>query len=179
LPEGVFLSNAGIVMAMIKDALSSLPARPALFIAPLLVVVVLSLYYRDQYSKCEDIRQSRSALNAMLRSIDSGERFRLADFTEFAWNRVKIAPRIKPGTISDQCPFDWDWDSGERESLLASGDLTAIVFGHQGKVVKYLELRDDEISFRGVEAELTPESAVFELSRQDGRDGGVTLTLKR
>ena len=102
-------------MALIKDALSSLPARPALFIAPLLVVLVLSLYYRDQYHRCEQIRQSRSAFNETLRSIGSGEQFRLADFTDFAWNRVRIAARVKPGTISEQCPFDWNWDSGERE----------------------------------------------------------------
>ena len=50
-------------MAMIKDALSAVPARPALFIAPLLVVLVLSLYYRDQYNKCVDIKQTRAALN--------------------------------------------------------------------------------------------------------------------
>ena len=166
-------------MALIKDALSSLPARPALFIAPLLVVLVLSLYYRDQYNRCEQIRQSRSALNQTLRSIDSGEQFRLADFTDFAWNRVRIAARIEPGTISEQCPLDWNWESGERESLLASGRLTVIVFGHQGKVVRYLELRDDEVNFRSLDGELTPETAVFVLSRPRGLDGGVTLTVQK
>ncbi len=166
-------------MAMIKDALSSLPARPALFIAPLLVVVVLSLYYRDQYIKCDDIRQSRAALNSMLGSIGSPGEFRLSDFTEFTWNRVRIAARIEPGTISEQCPFGWNWDSGERESLLASGRLSVMVFGHQGKVVRYLELRDDEVSFRGVDGELTPQSAVFDVSRPGGSDGGVTLSLQK
>ena len=166
-------------MAFIRDALSSLPARPALFIAPLLVVVVLSLYYRDQYVKCDEIRQSRSALNTQLRSIGSAGLFRLAEFTGFDWNRVRIAARMQPGTISDQCPFDWNWDSGEREALLASGHLTVLVFGRQGRVVSYLELRDDDVSFRGVDGELTPESAVFEVSRPHGSDGGVTLTVKK
>jgi hypothetical protein len=166
-------------MAFIKDALSSLPAKPALFIAPLLVVLVLTLYYRDQYEKCVAIRQSRADLNEMLRTIDSPGQFRLADFADFAWNRVRIVSRVEPGTISDQCPLDWNWRGDERESLLGSGRLTAVIFGYQGKVVRYLELRADEVVFRDADGELTPATAIFELRRENGRDGGVTLTLKK
>lgn len=165
-------------MAMIRDALSSLPAKPALFIAPLLVVLVLSLYYRDQYNKCADIRQARTELSALLRSIGSPGEFRLADFTDFPWNKVRIVASVKPGTISNECPFDWNWSGGERESLIASGLLTAMIFGQDGQVVRYLELRGDEVSFRGADGTLTPETAIFDLSRKSGRDGGVTLTLK-
>jgi len=165
-------------MALIRDALSTLPAKPALFIAPLLVVLVLSLYYRDQYGKCVEMRQARDELNDRLRSVDSRQQFRLADFTDFAWNRVKIVASVKPGTIDDQCPFDWNWGSGERDALLASGRLVAVIFGHQGKVVRYLELRGDQVAFREADGDLTPQSAVFEVSRQ-GRDNGVTLTLQK
>lgn len=165
-------------MAMIRDALSALPAKPAIVIAPLLVVLVLSLYYRDQYNKCVDIRQSRTELNELLRSIDSGGQFRLADFADFAWNKVRIVASVKPGTISDECPFDWNWSGDERELLIASGLLTAIIFGLEGKVVRYLELRGDQVSFRVTHDNLTPETAVFDVSKQTGSEGGVTLTLK-
>lgn len=165
-------------MALIKDALSSLPAKPALFIAPLLVVVVLSLYYRDQYGKCTEIRQARDELNQTLRSIGSRGQFRLADFTDFAWNRVRIVAPVKPGTISDSCPLDWNWSGDERDVLLVSGRLVAMIFGHQGKVVRYLELRGDEVFFRLADDELTPASAVFEVSRESGPGGGAILTLK-
>ena len=63
-------------MAVIKEALSSLPAKPALFIAPVLVVLVLSLYYRDQYNKCVDIRQTRAELSQHLLSLGAPARFR-------------------------------------------------------------------------------------------------------
>lgn len=163
-------------MAMIKDALSSLPARPALFIAPILVVLVLSLYYHDQYQKCAAIKQSRTELNEFLHSLVENQQFRLADFTDFAWNKVRIVARVKPGTIGDECPFDWNWASGERDSLLNSGLLTAIIFGKQGKVVRYLELRNDEVEFRGAEGNLTPETAVFGLQPFSGNTGGFILT---
>jgi len=165
-------------MAMIKDALSTLPAKPALFIAPVLVILVLSLYYRDQYNKCVDIRQTRAELSQHLLSLGESARFRLADFTDFAWNKVRIVAAVKPGTISDTCPLDWNWPDGERDALIASGSLTAMIFGQEGQVVRYLELRADEVEFLEAEDQLTPETAVFDLQRKLGDAGGVTLTLQ-
>ena len=165
-------------MAMIKDALSALPAKPALFIAPLLVVVVLSLYYRDQYHKCVEIKQTRAELSQRLRSYPAGSTFRLADFTEFAWNKVRIVARVETGTISQTCPFDWNWASGERDALLAAGLLTAVIFGEQGRVVGYLELRADEVEFRGAEGDLTPDAAVFRVEAGAGDSSAVVLSLE-
>jgi hypothetical protein len=166
-------------MAMIKNALSAVPAKPALIIAPVLVVLVLSLYYRDQYNKCVDIKQTRAALNEQLLALGSPAQFRLADFTDFAWTKVRIVARVTPDTISDSCPLDWNWDSGERDALIASGRLAAMMFGQQGQIVRYLELRGDEVEFRGAEGSLSPQAAVFEVRRKSGDSGGVTLTLKQ
>jgi len=166
-------------MAMIKDALSAVPARPALFIAPLLVVLVLSLYYRDQYNKCVDIRQTRAALKEQLLALGSPAQFRLTDFTDFAWTRVRIVASVTADTISETCPLDWNWDSGERDALIASGHLAAMMFGQQGQIVKYLELRGDEVEFRGADGNHSPAAAVFNVVRKSGAVDGVTLTLKQ
>ncbi len=166
-------------MAMIKNALSAVPARPALFIAPLLVLLVLSLYYRDQYNQCVDIKQTRAELNEQLLALGSPAQFRLADFTDFAWTKVRIVSSVTTDTISDTCPLNWNWANGERESLIASGGLAAMMFGQQGKIVKYLELRGDEVEFRGAEGNLSPQEAVFTVLRKSDDSGGVTLTLKR
>jgi len=164
-------------MAMIKNALSAVPAKPALILAPVLVVLVLSLYYRDQYNKCVDIKQTRAALSEQLLALGSPAQFRLADFTDFAWTKVHIVPNVDRDTISDTCPLSWNWASGERESLIASGRLAAMVFAQQGQIVKYLELRGDEVEFRGAEGNLSPQVAVFDVVRKSGDAGGVTLTL--
>ncbi len=165
-------------MAMIKDALSALPAKPALFIAPILVVLVLSLYYRDQYNKCTDIKQTRVLLNERLRSMAAATEFRLEDFTDFDWNKVRIVASVKPDTISDTCPLEWNWAAGERDSLIASGLLSVMIFGQQGKVVQYLELRADEVEIHGAEGNLTPETAVFSIGGKYGDSGTITLTLR-
>ena len=163
----------------IKDALSALPSRPVLFIAPLIVVVVLSLYYRDLYNRCAEVRQYRVSLNELLNSTETSARFRLADFTDFEWNKVRIVPQVEPDTISDECPLDWNWASDERDSLIASGLLAALIFGQKGRVVKYFELRGDEVEFRGAEPGLTPETAVFDVARNIADSDRVILTLKK
>lgn len=164
---------------MIKDALASVPSRPALIIAPLLVVLVLSLYYRDQYNKCVDIRQSRAALTDHLLALDSPARFHLADYTDFAWTKVRMVASVAADTISDTCPLDWNWESGEREALIDSGQLAAMIFGQQGQVVRYFELRADQVEIRGAEGNISPQAAVFDVVRKPGNGGGVTLTLTR
>ncbi len=165
-------------MSKIRDALSVLPARPAFLIAPLIVVLVLTFYYRDQDKRCAAIKQSRAALNAHLRSLAGNDRFRLADFTDFAWNKVRIVARVEPGTISESCPLDWNWAGGERDSLLAAGLLTAIIFGSEGRVVGYLELRADEVEFQTAEANLTPDAAIFRVATDSADGGAVILELQ-
>jgi len=165
-------------LALIRDALSALPARPAVVAAPLIVIVVLSLYYWDRRDKCIDIRQARESLYRQLISMPPGSRFRLADFTDFDWNRVRVVASVAPGTISDECHLDWNWAAGERESLIETGELSTLIFGHRGRVVGYYELRRDEIAFDEIDGQLTPDTAIFDITRAPAADGGtVTLSL--
>ena len=165
-------------MSKIRDALSVLPARPALFIAPILVVLVLSLYYRDQYLKCVGIQQTRNELTAHLQTHLAGDLFRLEDFSRFDWNKVRIVTRVEPGTISESCPLDWNWPSGERDALLDSGLLSALIFGKDGQVVGYYELRADEVLFQGAEGHLTRSEAVFRIATDPSKTLPIKLELE-
>ncbi len=162
---------------MIKAALSSLPARPALIVAPVIAVLALAFYYWDLHARCSELRQQRTALTGHLQSLPSSTSFRLADFTRFAWDKVRIVVDLKGAQRSLECPFGWNWSPGEREALIESGRLSGLIFGHQESIVSYIELRGDEIVFRGVESVLTPDSAIFALARADSK-AGVVLTLK-
>jgi len=162
---------------MIKDALSVIPSRPVLFIAPVIVVLVLLFYYRDLYIKCSDIRQHRESLNELLPSLDRSAQFRLAEFTRFSWDKVRIIAKLEPDTRSIECPFGWNWSSGERESLTDAGLLSALIFAQRDLIVKYLEVRSDEVSFRGADSSLTPQTAVFSVGTNSDGGRAVTLTL--
>ena len=163
---------------LVKDALSVLPARPVLYIVPLIVVAVLSFYYWEQYNKCSNIKQFRTSLTEALHSKDLSEKFRLVGFTDFIWDKVRIAVNIKPGERNAECPFGWNWAEAERESLMASGLLTVLMFGHGESIVGYAELRSDEVEFRDVASSLTPQTAVFTLGRNSD-SGAVSLALSR
>ncbi len=163
---------------IVKDALSVLPARPVLYIVPAITVVVLSFYYWEQYTKCSDIKLFRTSLTETLHSKDLSEKFRLVEFTDFIWDKVRIAVKIKPGERNAECPFGWNWAEAERESLMASGLLTVLMFGQGESIVGYAELRSDEVEFRGVESSLTPQTAVFALGKNSA-NGAVSLTLSR
>ena len=163
---------------MINNALSVLPTRPIRFIVPLLVIGVLSFYYWEQYTKCTDIKQFRVSLTETLHSNGASAEFRLVDFTDFTWDKVRIATKIKPGERNVECPFGWNWASGERESLMDSGLLTVLMFGHGESIVGYAELRSDQVEFRGVESSLTPKSAVFTVG-ENADNKTVSLTLSQ
>lgn len=160
---------------MIKDGLSVLPTRPVLYIVPVIVIAVLSFYYWEQYSKCSDIKMFRVSLTEALHSKSENEKFRLADFTDFLWDKVRIATSIKAGERNAECPFGWNWEEGERNALMASGLLSVLMFGKGESIVGYAELRSDEIMFRGVESSLTPDTAVFTIAKNSS--GSISLSL--
>ena len=163
---------------MINNALSVLPTRPIRFIVPIIVIVVLSLYYWGQYTKCNDIRQFRTSLNESIQSKGISEVFRLADYTDFIWDKVRIASNIKPGERNAECPFGWNWEEGERESLMVAGLLTVLMFGHGESIVGYAELRSDQVEFSGVKSSLTPQAAEFTVAKNSSGNG-VSLTLSQ
>ena len=164
---------------MIKRALSVLPSRPVVVLVPLIVVLVMTFYYWDIYSKCADNNRFRTSLTGLVHSADVSVPFRLKDATSFGWDKVRIITNFEPEKRNTECPFGWNWASGERDSLIASGLLTALIFAQKGMIIKYFELRSDELAFRGTSASLTPEAAVFSIGKNSDNSGGVTLTLSK
>ena len=163
----------------VKDALSVLPARPAFILAPVIAILVLLFYYGEMYGKCSGMKQHRAALIDFLHSSASPAQFKLSEFTDFDWDTVRIVGGLKAGARSVECPFGWNWDSGERDSLIDAGLLGAMIYGYRGAIVEYLEIRTDEVAFRGVESSLSPQEAVFEVTYSGATGGGVILTLSK
>ncbi|MDH3635515.1 MAG: hypothetical protein OES20_12530 [Gammaproteobacteria bacterium] len=162
---------------MIKNALSVMPTRPIVYIVPAIVILVMSFYYGDIYAKCRGNKQFRASLNELLVATDVSGQFRLADATDFGWDRVRVVTNFKPEASGSECPFDWNWPRGERDSLIASGLLTVLIFVRRGAIVNYQELRDDEVAFHGADASLSPQAAVFSIGANPDHSGGVKLTL--
>lgn len=161
-------------MGRIRDALAVLPTKPVLVIAPLIIVLVLAFYYRDRHSKCTEMKQFRSALYESLATATAGSRLRLADYTDFDWDRVRIVTGFVPRERGSVCPFGWNWPDGERAALIEAGALTALIFGLGNQIAAYRELDDGDVAIRGVTSLLSPQTAIFKLTRDP--EGGVILT---
>jgi hypothetical protein len=93
------------------------------------------------------------------------------------WDRVRIVTDFKPESRNKECPFGWDWPDGERDSLIVSGLLTVLIFVDHAAIVEYLELRSDEVAFRGMDISLSPRAAVFTIGTNSDNNTGFTLTL--
>ena len=157
----------------IRDALSSLPTRPVLFLAPLVVVLVLSWYYRDLYNRCSQIRADRDNLSEAMLAASPGVRLRLDELTAFTWDQVRIITGYRPQSRGSECPFDWNWSAGERDALIAAGHLTALVFARDGAIVRYVELNGGRIELPRLKVGLEPAEAIFRV-----RERGVTDALR-
>jgi hypothetical protein len=162
---------------VIKEALSVLPARPIVYIVPLIVIMVMSFYYADVYSRCTAGKEFRASLNNTLMARANGSQLRLEDVTGFAWDRVRIVTGFDPERNDGACPFGWNWADGEREALIASGSLTALIFVHRAAIVEYLEVNANEVAFRGAETSISPRAAVFSIGPNPENGSGVSLTL--
>lgn len=145
-------------------------------IAPVIVIGVLAFYYWDLHARCSEIKNARGAFAEFLQSVDLPGKIRLADYTNFDWDQVRIVSAFSPRQQTVECPFDWNWSSGTREALIADGMLGIMVFMNQGRIVKYVELRADEIAFDAADKDLEPASANFLVS-PNASGTGLALSL--
>jgi len=147
---------------MIHRALNSIPARPVLYIAPLIIVLVLAFYYFSLRSECVERASQRQAFAQYVNAAaESGSALRLSDITDFPWQQVKGFVEFKPRYQTRSCPFGWDWSREQRQELIASGLLSVLIFFNKGTVSNYIEFRGDRILMEDFDKALPPDSAVF------------------
>ena len=156
---------------MIHEALNSIPAKPVLYIAPLIIVLVMVFYYSSLKNECVGrASQRQTLLQHASEAANSGSTLKLLDITDFPWQQVKGFADFKPQHKTDSCPFGWDWSSGQRQDLINSGLLSVLIFFDKGSVSKYIEFRGDRILINDFDKALTPDSAVF-TAKQTGYEG--------
>ena len=151
----------------LKDALAGLPTRPVLYLSAIVLVLGLGYHFGTTYQSCTSHAQLRENLHAAIKSSADGTvpgPVRLAQITDFPWERADILVNYKPEGSTTNCPFQWDWSREQREALIARELLTVIVFLQGGRLVNYLELRRDWTDFAEVQNPYSPETAVFKVS---------------
>lgn len=163
---------------MIHKALNSVPAKPAIFIAPVLVLLVLGLYYWNRNIECTARAEDRIAfIQKIDRAATSNGILDLAEITEFPWQQVKGFNHFKPQHRKVSCPFNWDWPGDNRQAIIDSGLLSVLIFFNEGTVSNYIEFRGDKIIMDEFEGSITRENARFSVTKQSSPDVVYDLTL--
>ncbi len=159
---------------MIRSALNSLPTKPGMVLAIIVLVGTVSSYYYDQYQRCTYQASLREQLISNI-GIKLNGTIALVDIVPFKWDRLKILKNIKPTGKLPDCSFGWDWSKGYRQSLIKGGELNMLKFTRKGVFPGYIDFRRDQINFSGTSGFYTQQSAEFTVTRQTQNSDGVLL----
>ncbi len=166
-------------MLNLKESLAGLPTRPVLYLASAVIAIGLGYHFITTYQSCRGHAELRERLEAAVAASADGTSpgpVRLSRIIDVEWDRAEILVDYKPAGSTADCPFGWDWSQKTREALIAADRLIVIVFLRGGRLVNYLELRSDRVSFVGISNPYTPETALFTVSPGAGHAGVFTLS---
>ncbi len=165
-------------MSMLHRALNSIPARPVLYIVPLVVSMVLGFYYWNLKDECTARAAQREFFRQQIQqAADSDGILRLSDITEFPWQQVKGFRSLKPQRKTRSCPLNWDWSGSERQAIIDAGLLSVIIFFDEGTISNYVEFTNDRIEIDDFEKNLTPETAIFKVQRSGAGENAYRLIV--
>ena len=97
--------------------------------------------------------------------------------TAFPWQWVKGFTAFKPRHQTKNCPFEWDWSNRQRQEIIDAGQLSVLIFIHEGAIADYIEFRSERIKIDDFEQNLTPETALFKARRVAGSTQAYQLSL--
>jgi len=163
---------------MLHRALNSIPARPVLYLVPVVVSLVLAFYYWSLKNECTGrVAQREFFSQKVQEAADSTGILKFSDFTEFPWQQVKGFAGLKPQRKTRNCPLNWDWSSEQRQEIIDAGLLSVIIFFEGRQVSNYVEFRNDRIEIDDFGKNLTPETAKFSVQRTGSGLDSFKLTL--
>lgn len=151
----------------IQTALRSLPTKPGVIIAIVIIVVVGGWQGYSLRAGC--MQRADLMLNltsaieaAVVKGGDANAvRLNLADVVPFAWDEVRIVQNYRPTTASLDCPFGWHWSEETRDKLAADGLLTVLAFFDKGAFVDFMDYSGDLANFEVGDQKIVKERALF------------------
>ena len=150
----------------IHRALNSLPTKPVVFLAPLLIVLVLAAYYWNVKSDCQAAAELRDRFVRLVADAgDANSPLRLDEVYPINWEFAKIFQNFQPKHRKRSCPLGWDWSDEIRQKLIDSEMLSVILFFNKGVISHILEFNNEMISVDEIGGRVTREHAVFNVEK--------------
>ena len=155
----------------IHRSLDSIPSKPVMFLAPLLIMVVLTTYYWNIRSGCQSEAELREKFVRFV--VDAGETgapLRLDELYSANWEFAKTFQNFQPKHRKNSCPFGWDWSDEIRQELIDSGMMSVILFFNEGVISHILEFNNEMISIDEIDGRATRDLAVFSVDKTNNGD---------
>ena len=148
----------------IHRALNSIPSKPVMFLAPLLVVLVLGNYYWNVKSGCEaQAKLRKNFVDSVADAGESGQLLHLDALYSANWEFAKTFQNFQPKHRKRSCPLGWDWSDELRQELIDSEMMSVIIFFNEGVISHILEFNNARISVEEIDGRVTREHAVFKV----------------
>ena len=150
----------------IHRALNSIPSKPVMFLAPLLVVLVLISYYWNVKSDCQAQVELRDKFVASVANAgETGQPLRLDELYSANWEFAKTFQNFQPKHRKRSCPLGWDWSDEIRQKLIDSEMMSVIIFFNEGVISHILEFNNARISVDEIDGRATRDHAVFKVDK--------------
>ena len=129
-----------------------------------MVVLVLVVYYWSLKNECTGRADLRQYFKQQVQqAADSDGILKLTDVATFPWQQVKGYTAFEPKHQAKNCPFEWNWSNQQRQQIIDAGQLSVLLFIHEGAVANYIEFRSEDIKIDDFGKNLTPETALFKV----------------
>ena len=163
----------------IHRALNSIPSKPVIFLAPLLVVLVLGTYYWNVKSDCQAQAELRDKfIDSVTDAGESGQLLHLDVLYSNDWEFAKTFQNFQPKHRKRSCPLGWDWSDDLRQELIDSKMMSVIIFFNEGVISHILEFNNARISVDEIDGRVTRELAVFRVDKSvDGQQAQYHLSF--
>ncbi len=151
----------------IQAALRSLPTKPGVIIAVVIIVVVGGWQGYSLRAACLQRADLMFNLTSAIEAAvvkggdENAMHLNLADVVPFAWDEVKIVQNYRPTTASLDCPFGWHWTEQARDKLAADGLLTVLAFFDKGAFVDFMDFSGGLASFEVDDRKIARDQALF------------------
>lgn len=161
----------------IQAALRSLPTKPGVIIAVVIILVVGGWQGYSLRTAClqraDLMLNLTSAIETEVVKVgdEKARHLNLADVVPFAWDEVKIVQNYRPTTASLDCPFGWHWTEQDRDKLAADGLLTVLAFFDKGAFVDFMDFSGGLASFEVDDSKIAKERALFSVIPSDTETG--------
>ena len=156
---------------MIHNALRSIPSRPVKYLAPALILIVLTVYYLDLKSQCsKSFAQRQNLIHSIQLAKQNDQVFKLSSITDFEWDFVKGFIGFKPKHPKKTCPFGWDWSKQVRQTMIEQNKLSVFIFFKDRNIVNIQEFSSDDLNMENLDQKQTPESAIFNILQGDDQN---------